>query len=65
MTHLLEGLLSASQQALVSSSTALIFKDASKFKFPEALFLYEQSLLPDDKLFDLCQSAYRMPLYEP
>lgn len=65
MTHLLEGLLSATQQSLVSSNTELLFKDVNRFKFPEALFLYEQSLLPAEQLFDLSQTAYNLPLYEP
>ncbi len=65
MTRLLDGLLTATEQSMVSSSTELMFKDSKAFSFPEALFLHTQKMLPDDRLFDLCQRACNKPLYEP
>ena len=61
----LAGHLSASNQRLVESTTKLRFKDASQFKTPEALVIYEQSLLDDDTLLQLCAKEYGFALETP
>lgn len=61
----LAGVLSASNIALVRESTQLRFKNAYKFKTPEALVVYEQNLLADDKLLQLCSAEYGIQLETP
>lgn len=61
----LTGHLTASNQRLVESSTQLRFKDASQYKTPEALVIYEQSLLDDETLRQLCSKEYGIELETP
>lgn len=61
----LAGLISASNQRLIESSTKLRFKDASRFTTPEALVVYEQRLLPEDELLQACNKEYKCTLETP
>ena len=46
------------EKNVVTGAVALQFKDANAFKSPESLICYEQNLIPDDELFDLCNAEY-------
>lgn len=48
---------------VITESTRLRFADILQFRTAEALLLYEQRVLPEDQLFDLCQSEYDEELY--
>ncbi len=61
----LVGVLSATNLALVRESTALRFRDPSVFKTPEALIVYEQNLLDDDTLLEVCSKEYGIRLQTP
>lgn len=52
------GALSATNIHLVRESTQLRFKDPAKFRTPEALILYEQSLMPEEKILEICNAEY-------
>ena len=54
----LSGVLSASNLSLVKEATKLRFQDASQFKTPEALIVYEQNMLDDEKLLEICSAEY-------
>ena len=59
------GVLKASDLDAVNEKTALRFKDANAFKTPEALIVYEQNMLPEQRLLDLCQQEYNLELHTP
>lgn len=61
----LTGALSSTNLSIVRDATQLRFKDASKFRTPEALIVYEQRMLPEDKLLQLCIAEYGSPLETP
>jgi Tfp pilus assembly pilus retraction ATPase PilT len=61
----LQGLLSSVEQDMVRESMFLRFKDHTKFKTPEALIIYEQRLLDNETLLDLCSVEYGMQLEIP
>ena len=61
----LVGVLSASNLALVRESTQLRFRDPSKFKTAESLIVYEQSLLDDAALLEVCSKEYGIRLQAP
>ncbi|MDR1523225.1 MAG: Flp pilus assembly complex ATPase component TadA [Endomicrobium sp.] len=61
----LNGVLSASVLDIVRTHTFFMFKNAGEFKTPEALVIYEQNLLSEDDLFDLCQKEYGLELCKP
>lgn len=61
----LVGVLSANNLALVRESTRLRFCDPSHFKTPEALIVYEQNLLGDEQLLQICSDEYGEQLQTP
>lgn len=61
----LSGVLSASNLHLVGEATKLRFKDASQFKTPEALIVYEQNMLDDEGLLNICSAEYGTQLQTP
>ena len=61
----LTGIISATNQRLVESNTKLRFVDASKFRTPEALIVYEQRLMDEEDLLRLCSEEYGIPLEAP
>ena len=61
----LSGVLSASNLHLVKEATKLRFRDASQFTTPEALIVYEQNMLDDDKLLEICSAEYGTQLQTP
>ena len=61
----LSGVLSASNLSLVKEATKLRFQDASQFKTPEALIVYEQNMLDDEKLLEMCSAEYGTQLQTP
>lgn len=61
----LSGVLSASNLSLVKEATKLRFQDASQFKTPEALIVYEQNMLDDEKLLEICSAEYGTQLQTP
>lgn len=54
----LEGVLSADVIAQVQEYTRIRFSESYLFKTPEALAIYEQRLLPEEKIIELCEKAY-------
>ena len=65
MMQSLIGMIPATDSDLLQEKTLLRFKDASKFITPEALIVYEQQLIPEERLFGACQMEYNKVLYEP
>lgn len=61
----LTGVLSSTNLALVKESAKLRFQDASQFKTPEALIVYEQNMLSDDQLLEICSAEYGTQLETP
>lgn len=61
----LAGALSANNLSLVREAAKLRFQDAARFKTPEALIIYEQNLMDDAALLQLCSSEYGIPLQAP
>lgn len=61
----LNGILAGSDLDIVASSTRLRFKDANSFTTPEALIIYEQRLLDEDKLLECCSREYGIKLETP
>lgn len=61
----LSGVLSASNLSLVNEATKLRFQNASQFKTPEALIVYEQNMLDDNKLLEICSAEYGTQLQTP
>lgn len=59
------GIISATDSSMVDSKTSLRFKDKSKFVTPEALIIYEQHMLSDERLLDACQREYNRILEVP
>lgn len=65
MMQSLIGIIPANDSALVQEKTLLRFKNASDFVTPEALIVYEQQLIPEERLFGACQMEYNTVLTEP
>lgn len=65
MMQSLIGIISATDSSMVDSKTSLRFKDKSKFVTPEALIIYEQHMLSDERLLDACQREYNRILEVP
>lgn len=65
MMQSLIGILSATDNDMVESKTALRFKNAKDFKCAESLIIHEQQLLSDERLFDACQREYNCILSDP
>ena len=61
----LNGVLAGGDLDIVASSTRLRFKDANQFTTPEALIIYEQQLLPEEKLLECCCHEYGINLETP
>lgn len=61
----LNGLVSVEVLHELDAYTDLRFKNKSKYTCPEALGIYEQRLLPNDELFDLCSRDAGEDLYMP
>lgn len=61
----LSGRLLVSDLNRVTSATKLRFRDPSSFTTPEALIVYEQNMLPDDELFEICCKEYGVQLSTP
>lgn len=61
----LSGRLLASDLYRVNSLTKLRFRDPTQFITPEALVVYEQNMLPDEELLQLCSDEYNIPLHTP
>lgn len=61
----LTGVLSATNLSLVKENTKLRFQDASQFKTPEALIVYEQNMIEDDTLLRICSAEYGIQLQAP
>lgn len=59
------GELSSTNLSLVRENTKLVFKDPSKFRTPEAVIVYQQNLLDDDKLLQMCSDEYDLELKTP
>lgn len=61
----LTGILSSTNLNLVNEGTKLRFVDHTKFKTPEALLVYEQRMLPEEQLRQICEREYGHPLETP
>lgn len=61
----LSGVLSANNLSWVKETTKLRFQDASQFKTPEALIVYEQNMLSDEQLLSICSAEYGTQLQTP
>ena len=61
----LQGRLSSNSLAIVRDKTKLLFAEYDKFKTPEAVVVYEQSLLTDEELLQACCEEYHKPLSTP
>ena len=59
MMNTLIGMLKATLIDDISKATALRFKNVADFVTPEALLVYEQNILSDDILLDLCNREYQ------
>lgn len=59
------GELSSTNLSLVRENTKLRFKDPHLFKTPEALIVYEQNMVEDDKLLRMCSEEYGKELSTP
>lgn len=61
----LQGRLTVSDLCNLNEKTDLYFRDSKKFKTAESLIVYEQNLLPEDELLELCSQEYGMKLSTP
>lgn len=61
----LNGLVSVDVMQEIDSYTDLRVRDRLKYKCAEALALYEQRLLPNDVILDLCENASNDDLFIP
>lgn len=61
----LDGILPIDKILDIAEYTDLRFADKTKLVTPEALALHEQRLLPDERIKELCENAYGIPLVEP
>lgn len=59
------GVLRASDIDAVKEKTGLRFQEASKFKTPEALILYEQNMLDEIVIKNMCEEEYGCKLETP
>jgi Tfp pilus assembly pilus retraction ATPase PilT len=62
---ILSGIVPAAQQQTIRELTTLRFKDAKKFKTAESLIMYEQRMIDDEKLFEICNKEYDVDLVLP
>lgn len=65
MISALTGKLPISDIRAVQECTKLRFKNLSAFVCPEALILYEQALLPEETIHELCEKEYNQVLETP
>lgn len=65
MMRSLTGLLSAYEISEIREKTAIKINNADKFVTPEALLLYEQSILDDVTLLNACRQEYGKLLFTP
>lgn len=65
MMQSLQGLISATDLAMVQDKTRLMFDNPANFTTPEALILYQQRMLDEDVILDLCNKEYNKILYTP
>ncbi len=65
MIQSLIGKISSVDAAMVDQKTAMRFKDKNQFVTPEALILYEQKIVPEDRLLEACQMEYNTILSTP
>lgn len=49
----------------IQEYTHLRLRDSSKYDAPEALAIYEQRMLPNDEIFELCEKSSAEDLYMP
>lgn len=61
----LQGYMSAIDYNMVREKTALMFANPEKFRTPEALIVYQQRMIDEDTLLNLCSQEYGQPLYNP
>lgn len=61
----LESIITNDERRDVQKYMELRFSDASVFKTPEALALYEQRILPEDRIKELCEEVYGLELTKP
>lgn len=61
----LNGIISIEVIREVEEYTDLRLRDRRRFETPEALALYEQRILPNEKIFELCQQAVNVKLEIP
>lgn len=57
--------LPVQESEAVLEKTKLWFKDYTQFRTPEALILYEQRIMNEDRILDLCQQEYNCLLDTP
>lgn len=65
MIQSLIGKMSSIDADMVDKKTSMRFKDRSEFLTPEALILYEQKIISEDRLLEACQLEYNMILVTP
>lgn len=61
----LESIITNDERRDVLQYMELRLSDSSIFKTPEALALYEQRILPEEQIKDLCKMAYGLDLTKP
>lgn len=57
--------LPTQEREAVLEKTKLWFTDYTQFRTPEALILYEQRIMPEERILDLCQQEYSCLLDTP
>lgn len=63
--HGLSGVLPATKLDLVKRLTSLRFDNPLSFKTPEALIIYEQHMMEEEKLLAMCSKEYGVELSTP
>ena len=61
----LNGILTVNQIHELNRYTSLRLRDSTKYKSAEALCLYEQKMLPNEKILELCEEATGEKLFLP
>lgn len=62
----LSGVVDSITMSSINDMVQTRFVDRSKFKTPEALIIWEQKMLPQDQLFQMCNDSYEdVELREP
>lgn len=61
----LNGILTVDQIYELNRYTSLRLRDATKFRSAEALCLYEQKMIPNEKIMELCEEAAGEKLFLP